>query len=169
MTTDAPAGPAPAPTAPLQMRPLDAAEDLETCAALMAGSDPWLRLGVDLPSCRRILAQPERESWAAWQHHKLVGFAVLNFKGPFVGYLQLLGVAPQVRSQGIGAALLAHAERCIFARTANVFICVSSFNAAAQRFYARQGYAVCGRLTDYLVAGHDELLLRKTRGPLLGR
>jgi ribosomal-protein-alanine N-acetyltransferase len=118
-----------------------AAEDLETCAALMAGSDPWLRLGVDLPSCRRILAQPERESWAAWQHHKLVGFAVLNFKGPFVGYVQLLGVAPQVRSQGIGAALLAHAERCIFARTANVFICVSSFNGAAQRFYARQGYA----------------------------
>lgn len=151
------------------MAPLSSAEDLETCAALMAGSDPWLRLGLDLPGCRRILAQPERESWAAWQHKRLVGFAVLNFKGPFVGYLQLLGVAPQVRGQGIGAALLAHAEHCIFARTANVFVCVSSFNEAAQRFYARQGYTVCGRLADYLVAGHDELLLRKTCGPLLER
>lgn len=154
---------------PLQMRPLVAAEDVQTCAGIMASSDPWLRLGLDLASCRRILSQSEREPWAAWQGNTLAGFVVLNFKGPFVGYVQLLGVAAPLRGQGMGAALLAHAERCIFERTYNVFICVSSFNEAAQRFYARQGYQQVGRLEDFLVKGHDELLLRKTRGPLLGR
>jgi len=160
---------APDAAAPVQMRPLVATEDIETCAHIMASSDPWLRLGLDLATCRRILCQAEREPWAACLGDALAGFVVLNFKGPFVGYVQLLGVAAPHRGLGMGAALLAHAERCIFERTHNVFICVSSFNETAQRFYARHGYQAVGRLEDFLVAGHDELLLRKTRGPLLGR
>jgi ribosomal-protein-alanine N-acetyltransferase len=162
-----PAGGAPSLAAALHMAALEADADFDTCAALMATSDPWLRLGLDLQTCRRVVRQAERETWGAWQGSRLAGFVVLNFKGPFVGYVQLLGVAADLRGQGVGAALLAHAEECIFARTPNVFICVSSFNTSAQRFYARLGYQSCGRLDNYLVAGHDELLLRKTRGPLL--
>jgi hypothetical protein len=32
--------------------------------------------------------------------------------------------------------------------------------------YERHGYQVIGELTDYLVKGHSEILLRKTFGPL---
>ncbi len=32
--------------------------------------------------------------------------------------------------------------------------------------YERLGYAVVGELTDYIVSGHSELLLRKTIAPL---
>jgi ribosomal protein S18 acetylase RimI-like enzyme len=154
-------------TPALRIQPLLATEDFDGCAAIMASSNPWLRLGFSAQACQSIVKQTEREPWGAWQDNLLVGFVVLNFKGPFVGYVQLLAVADAKRGLGIGAALLAHAEKCIFERTSNVFICVSSFNAGAQRFYARQGYHVAGRLADFLVAGHDELLLRKTRGPLL--
>jgi ribosomal protein S18 acetylase RimI-like enzyme len=161
--------PAPvAPVAPTEIRPLTQDEDFDACAAMMAASDPWLRLGLSAPSCRRALTDPEREAWGAWHGERLAGFLVLSFKGAFVGYVQLLGVAPEMRDQGIGAALVEHAERCIFERTRNVFICVSSFNEAAQRFYARLGYRTVGRLENFLVEGLDELLLRKTRGPLLG-
>jgi ribosomal protein S18 acetylase RimI-like enzyme len=51
-------------------------------------------------------------------------------------------------------------------QTANVFMCVSSFNIEAKRLYIRLGYEVVGELRDYIVAGHSEILLRKTIGPL---
>jgi RimJ/RimL family protein N-acetyltransferase len=45
-------------------------------------------------------------------------------------------------------------------------MCVSSFNRRAARLYRRLGYERVGRLRDYVVAGQDEILLRKTLGPL---
>jgi ribosomal protein S18 acetylase RimI-like enzyme len=47
-----------------------------------------------------------------------------------------------------------------------MFICVSSFNPRAQRFYRRLGYEVIGELKDYIVDGHSEILLRKSIGSL---
>ena len=47
-------------------------------------------------------------------------------------------------------------------------MCVSSFNVDARRLYQRLGYKVVGELTDYIVRGHSEFLLRKTVGPLAG-
>jgi ribosomal protein S18 acetylase RimI-like enzyme len=43
---------------------------------------------------------------------------------------------------------------------------VSSFNEGARRLYQRHGYEVVGELTDYIVKGHSEILLRKTFGPI---
>ena len=97
---------------------------------------------------------------------RLVGFVVLCMEGAFVGYIQTLCVATDCRGQGIGSGLIAFAEKRIFAQTPNVFICVSSFNTAAKRLYLRLGYEIVGELRDYVVAGHSEILLRKTIGPL---
>jgi ribosomal protein S18 acetylase RimI-like enzyme len=47
-------------------------------------------------------------------------------------------------------------------------MCVSSFNRDARRLYERLGYQVIGELTDYIVQGHSEILLRKSLGPLAG-
>jgi ribosomal protein S18 acetylase RimI-like enzyme len=63
--------------------------------------------------------------------------------------------------------MMRFAEERIFRQSPNVFLCVSSFNRRAQKFYERLGYACVGELTDFLVPGHSEILLRKTRGPLL--
>lgn len=38
----------------------------------------------------------------------------------------------------------------------------------ATRLYERLGHKVVGELTDYIVRGHSEVLLRKTVGPLTG-
>lgn len=59
-------------------------------------------------------------------------------------------------------------EKRIFMTSQNVFLCVSSFNKEAQRFYQKQGYKNIGLLKDYIVKGYDEVLMRKTKGPLLG-
>ncbi|HEX4802900.1 MAG TPA: GNAT family N-acetyltransferase, partial [Myxococcaceae bacterium] len=70
------------------------------------------------------------------------------------------------RGQGIGSRLIEFAEARILAETANVFMCVSSFNNEAKRLYLRLGYEIVGELRDYIIAGHSEILLRKTTGPL---
>ena len=51
-----------------------------------------------------------------------------------------------------------HAEERIFRESPNVFLC--------RRLYERLGYTLVGELTDYIVAGHAELLYRKTIGPI---
>jgi ribosomal protein S18 acetylase RimI-like enzyme len=64
--------------------------------------------------------------------------------------------------------MVAFAEQRILKASPNVFMCVSSFNHDARRLYERLGYRVVGELTDYLVHGHSEILLRKTTGPMAG-
>lgn len=152
----------------LHLAELLAEADIDACIALMQASDPWRRLGVGPEACRRTITHPGRQAHGAWVDSTFAGFLVLNFEGPFTGYVQLIGVAPERRGQGVGHALMALAERIAFARGPNLFLCVSGFNTSAQRFYARLGFEEVGRLRDYLVAGEDELLLRKTRGPILG-
>ena len=91
---------------------------------------------------------------------------MISMQGAFVGYIQLLGVASEFRGRGVGKALIEFAERRIFRETPNVFICVSDFNREAQGFYAKLGYQTVGELTDFIIAGHAEILLRKTIGPI---
>ena len=86
--------------------------------------------------------------------------------GPFPGYIQSIGVAPDARGRGVGSRIIAWAEERIFRESPNVFMCVSSFNHGARRLYQRLGYTIVGELPDYIVQGQSEILLRKTRGPL---
>ena len=74
-------------------------------------------------------------------------------------------MAPETRKIGVGAALLAQVERSVFARTKNLFACVSDFNATARAFYQKNGYQEIGPMPNFLIPGSAEILLRKTNGP----
>lgn len=150
----------------LEIRPLAGDDEAEACATMMATSEPWVTLGRGIDSCRRVVRDPARERYVALREGRLAGLLILNLQGAFVGYIQTVCVAEEFRGQGIGRALVAFAEERIFREHANVFLCVSSFNTGARRLYERLGYTLVGELADYIVAGHSELLLRKTRGPL---
>ena len=94
------------------------------------------------------------------------GFVIVNMAGAFVGYIQTVCVAADMRGQGVGARLLRFAEERVYRDSPNVFMCVSSFNDRARKLYERVGYQVVGELTDYLVRGHSEILMRKSLGSL---
>jgi ribosomal protein S18 acetylase RimI-like enzyme len=155
-----------ADAAGIVIRPLETRGEAETCARIMAGTEPWITLRRDYEACLRVTLDETRERYVAVRGDRLAGLLVLNLKGAFVGYIQTVCAAPEFRGTGVGTALVAFAEERIFREFKNVFICVSDFNHGARRLYERLGYRLVGELTDYVVAGHSELLLRKTRGPL---
>jgi ribosomal-protein-alanine N-acetyltransferase len=140
--------------------------DSEACAHLMARSEPWITLGRTYETSLTIVNDPTREVYVARDELGMAGFLILCMVGPFVGYIQTVAVQPDRRGQGLGTELIRFAEHRILREFRNVFMCVSSFNLDARRLYAKLGYTVIGELTDYIVQGHSEILLRKTVGPL---
>lgn len=150
----------------LDVRPLAGQEDAAWCARTMASTEPWITLRRDYEASLHIVENTEREVWIAWRDGVRAGFVILNLKGAFVGYVQTICMAEGARGQGLGSELLGFGEERIFKEFKNVFLCVSSFNPRALALYERLGYETIGVLRDYVVAGHDEILMRKTRGPL---
>jgi ribosomal-protein-alanine N-acetyltransferase len=132
----------------------------------MSGSEPWKTLRRGYEEALAMFEDPGREVYVAATGEEIVGFAILQMRGTFVGYLQSVGVAQEWRGRGVGSKLIAFAEERIFREAPNVFILVSSFNDRARALYERLGYQVIGELKDYIVAGHSEILLRKSIGPL---
>ncbi len=145
--------------------PRDRAE-LELCAHVMATSEPWLTLQRTYEKSLALLSNAAKEVYLAEHENEITGFLILDMNGAFKGYLQTICVMPNWRGRGVGTQLIAFAEEKIFREAPNVFLCVSSFNPAAQKLYLRLGYEVVGVLKDYVVTGHDEILLRKTIAPL---
>ncbi len=141
---------------------------LRPAALAMAASDPWRRLGIKAEGCLAALAGPGMETYAAFIGGRRAGHVSLTLNGLVRGYIRVMFVEPDFRGRGVGEELIAFAEKRIFRDSPNVFLCVSSFNAGARRFYRRLGYLQAGRFEDFLVRGADEILLRKTRGPLRG-
>ena len=93
-----------------------------------------------------------------------VGFAWFLTGGTFAlgGYLRLIAVAPEHQSRSLGAALLAEVEaRVQNAGGRSLFLLVSDFNQAAQRFYAAHGYVEAGRLAKFVRDDVDELIFWK--------
>jgi ribosomal protein S18 acetylase RimI-like enzyme len=164
----------------LRIRPLHAI-DIDPCARLIAADPLWKRYHITLARARRllqeVLAATHRgrgrtgetgEFAVAHTGGQVVGFIWFRLDGTFhhSGYVRWIGVARHVRGHGVGANLMAYAERKIFARGPNVFLMVSAFNTGAQKFYKRLGYTEIGAVPNYAIRGITERLFRKTRGPL---
>jgi ribosomal protein S18 acetylase RimI-like enzyme len=143
------------------------AADRDAVVQFLADSDPWKTLGYTSTDWNKIFAPIPlgRESLVAEINGKMAGVALVREKFLLGDYLELLGVAPWTRKTGVGAALLAHVEQLVFARTKNLFACVSDFNAPARAFYKKHGFQEIGPMPDFLIPGSAEMLLRKTAGP----
>jgi len=156
-----------APT-PIAISPIATDTEIDACARMMSGSEPWITLGRDYAASRAILEDRSKERYVGREGNEVAGFLILNMAGAFVGYIQTVCVAAEKRGRGIGERLVKFAEERIFRDSPNVFLCVSSFNSGARRLYERLGYNVVGELSDYIVAGYGEILMRKTLGPVSG-
>jgi ribosomal-protein-alanine N-acetyltransferase len=140
-------------------------DDREWAAAVMASTDPWLRLGRSIDACRLVLHNPRVEVVVAWLEGERLGFAIVDAQGlAGAPYLKAIAVDAMERSAGVGSAILDHVESRWGTQAGNLFLCVSSFNTRARDLYERRGYAVVGTLETYLVHDADEILMRKRFG-----
>ena len=148
------------------IRRLAGEAELGLCARMMAESEPWITLRRSLEDSAANLRDRGKEVYVMDEEGQVLGFVVVDLRGPFSGYLQTVCVRADARGRGCGTQLIAWAEERIFRESPNVFLCVSTFNPRARRLYERLGYTAVGELSDYVVRGHGEILLRKSRGPL---
>jgi ribosomal-protein-alanine N-acetyltransferase len=149
----------------IQIKPIASAREAGKCARLMAGAEPWITLKRSHAECYKLFSDPSLEKFSAAVDGRLAGFLLISMRGAFTGYIKAVCVAPEFRRRGVGSALIRFAEKRIFHETPNVFLCVSSFNRRAKRFYLRLGYAVIGNMKDYLIKGRSEIIMRKSIGP----
>jgi ribosomal-protein-alanine N-acetyltransferase len=142
-------------------------DDRAAVIGMLADSDPWKRLGYAAHHWERLFAPlpPGRDGYVVEVNKDVAGLALLRRHFLFGDYLELLAIAPSRQRHGLGRTLLTHVERVVFARSTNLFVCVSDFNAAARDFYRRHGFREVGPIPDLLMSGSSEILLRKTTGP----
>ena len=133
----------------------------------MAGSETWITLGIPMDEIMKTLNAPLQDVYAAYVEDEIVGTMVIHTGGAFSGYLKSIAVKPGWRNQELDEKMMEFIEKEVFSTYKNLFLCVSSFNSDAQQFYKKLGYEKIGELKDYLVAGHDEILMRKTIAPIL--
>jgi GNAT superfamily N-acetyltransferase len=142
------------------------------CASLataIVAIPPWSVMAYPAERLAAFLAAPDG---GARRHcieveDKQAGVVLVRdpwLKGP---YLELLALLPPFQNQGIGSGILAWLEREALVQAArNLWVCASSFNARALRFYERHGFAPAAVLPGLVADGFDEILLRKF--PLAG-
>lgn len=144
------------------MRP----DDIPECARWIADTPLWQRYGVTKDSIAARLAgglDAGATIWVAEVSGEVVGFLWFVERGAFnrSGYIQLVGVRPGARGQGIGRALMEFIGSNHATNSRDIFLLVSDFNTDAQRFYERLGYRQVGRLDNYVIPGVSELILHK--------
>lgn len=81
-------------------------------------------------------------------------------------YLRILGVQETHSGHGIGSALIREIERIASQSSTELFLLVSDFNTAAQRFYQQRGFRQIGVIPQYVLPDVDEHIYWKRLVPL---
>ena len=121
-----------------------------------------MTLGRGLDRCLAACCDPEYLVFVARRDDARQGVIILQSRGVAGSpYVVSLACAPDARGTGVGGRLLTFAETLMCREATYLFLCVSSFNERARRFYERHGYEIVGELQDYVIAGASELLMCK--------
>lgn len=140
--------------------------DVLLIAAWMVELPLWQRYGLTTEKAEsRFAAGMARGDWliSADGETAACGFAWAIPQGAFgrSPYLRLIGVRADAAGSGIGAALLGEIERRSAEIASDLFLLVSDFNDAAQRFYKRHGFEQVGAVSGYVLPNVTELIFRK--------
>jgi len=139
----------------------------DAAAWLMMCTDPWKTFGRTYEDCLDAVTNPLKEAYGAFMDGEFLGLLVIDLTGPLKGYLQAVCVQEAARGQGVGSRLINFAENRIFSVSPNCFLCYSDFNDSVREVYERLGYEQVGILKEYMIPGHDEILMRKSIGPVM--
>jgi len=136
------------------------------CLLCVKNSDLWNAYFKSNPAQEAALEEmitKKQVYIASNKNGKCIGFIGVIENGCFCkfSYLSILSVKKRYRGKGIGKALVDKFEAIGFEKADRVFILVSDFNKAAQKFYRRFGYKKVGNIPDLYKVGVSEKLLVK--------
>jgi GNAT superfamily N-acetyltransferase len=143
-------------------------EHVGPIAALMAASPLLRRYRVTARGARASLTEALRErdlGLAAPDRGAVVGLAwvIITRALDRSAYLRLVLVSEEHQSRGLGAALLARAERDARASGCrHLVLLVTKTNRRARSFYERHGYSHVGDLPGFVRPGIAESLYLKS-------
>jgi ribosomal protein S18 acetylase RimI-like enzyme len=143
-------------------------EHIPSMAALMATAPLLHRYRATARGATANLAEALRERdivLVAVDREVVIGFAwvIVTRALDRAAYLRLLLVSAEHQSRGIGAALLARAEREARASGCrHLVLLVTKTNRRARSFYERHGYAHVGDLAGFVRRGIAESLYLKS-------
>jgi ribosomal-protein-alanine N-acetyltransferase len=134
----------------------------DMAACLLAASEPWITLGITLEQCQENCHDPEYLLYIARSGEKPAGIMLLDPRG-LAGspYLKSIVVYPEFHGKGIGSDMLSFGENLFREKSKHFFLCVSSFNHKARRFYEHHGYETMCEFRDYIIEGASEILMHK--------
>ena len=125
----------------MQIRPYLEADEAavvalwKACGLTRPWNDPHKDIARKLTVQRELFLVGERDA-------RIVASVMAGYEG-HRGWVNYLAVAPELRGQGHGAALMRHVEQALRARGCpKISLLVRSSNSAVLAFYRRLGYAV---------------------------
>jgi ribosomal protein S18 acetylase RimI-like enzyme len=137
-------------------------EERKWAAILLAGTDPWLTLGIKPEKILESCNNPQYQVIIAHRQGKACGVIIIHPNGVAGSpYIKSIAVDNEFRNMGVGAALIRHTEELFRIKARYLFLCVSSFNTRAQALYEKLGFKVVGELKDYIIDGASEILMSK--------
>lgn len=143
-------------------------KDFSALARIISTSEDWTRYGINYDIAIGLFEKMKDTIYVAEINGQIAGLITLNING--VGnvgaYVRMVAVAEPYRGQGIGGQLIDYTTNLAFQKTPNIFLICSVDNVKAQHFYEKIAFVKVGILADLVISGYDEILYRKTAGPL---
>lgn len=137
-------------------------DEKEWAATVMAGTDPWITLGITYDLCRKSCFDPNLIMYVAHHNDSPCGMILIDPRGVAGSpYIKTIAVQDEFRGRGVGRSLIEFTELLLKSRNRHLFMCVSSFNTKARNLYERLGFKKVGEFEDYIAEGKSEILLYK--------
>jgi diamine N-acetyltransferase len=133
-------------------------------AAAIVAIPPWSAMNYPAVALARFLASSDDGAFRYLVEVDGVEAGAVSVRHPWLKgpYLELLALLPPFQRQGLGARIVSwfeEAGRALGAR--NLWVCASSFNDGALRFYQHHGFQPAATLPGLVADGYEEILLRK--------
>jgi GNAT superfamily N-acetyltransferase len=141
--------------------------DPQACASLaeaIVAIPPWSMVNYPAEAMARFLASSDGGGSLYGVEVDGAEAGAVSIRSPWLKgpYLELLAILPPFQGRGAGPKILVWFEQEALRHAArNLWVCASSFNVRALRFYARHGFAPTATLPGLVAEGFDEILLRK--------
>jgi ribosomal protein S18 acetylase RimI-like enzyme len=168
-TAEKPKGAAGESTLPLLIRPISAADrDPIRRILVETGMFTDQEVSIALELVDTVLTKPEQQDYVINVGEVVapVGYYCIGPTPATVGTFDLYWIAvdPATQGRGIGAALVAHAEKVVRGRGGRLILAETSSQAkyeGTREFYRRRGYDQLTLIRDYYSPGDDLIVFGK--------